>query len=106
MAKTKSEKKPRTKRPRQSVIPGTEPMFDQGLDDAGNEYVEARDERMALTRRETETQASLKILMIDRGLVKYVTAEGLVATHVHSEADKVSVKVPKAGLDVNGDGEE
>lgn len=61
MAKTK----------KQTSIPGTEPKSITEVDTAAEAYVEARDERMALTEKEVEAKGNLLRVMEKHDLTTY-----------------------------------
>lgn len=57
---------------KQTVIPGTERQGNKKVATAAEKYVEIRDERMALTRREVEARDALLSAMREAGLSTYV----------------------------------
>lgn len=79
------------KRSKQLQIPGTEPEHFPELDEAAEEYVERRDARMAMGKRETEAQDELVKLMHDHGLKNY-EYDGLTVILVNKEKAKVRRK--------------
>ncbi len=92
----------RQRRARQTVLPGTEEQYVPEVTDAVLAYVEARDQRMALTVEETDAQEELQRLMKEHRLKRYVTPEGLTAVLVEASACKVKVSKPRA-VEVNGE---
>ena len=106
--KTKPKPKPKARkpappaaraaRPRQLTVPGTDAPKYPDVDEAADQYVEVRDSRMALTKRETAAQATLLATMQGRGLTVYrletedgnllVTVEDERKVHVRKEREK------------------
>lgn len=56
---------------KQTLIPGTEQKSIKEIDDAAEAYVEIRDKRMALTKKEVEAQATLVAAMAKHNLTAY-----------------------------------
>ncbi len=82
--------KTRTRRPRQTVIPGSVPDAVPAIDDAADAYRDARDARMELLKEEIELQEKLLEAMHAAKLTTYETISGYVVTVAPKE--KVSVK--------------
>lgn len=81
------------KKAKQQRIPGTErPDVHQDIEKAAAAYVEARDERMMLTKREVETQAKLLTAMKAHGLSKYRCDSEDLEVEVVPEAEKAKVR--------------
>ncbi len=79
---------------KQLKIPGTQPKEIKEVNAAAESYVDVRDERMALTERETEARDALVKVMKKHGLDVYVdedAAPPLVVTIIAGE-DKVKVR--------------
>lgn len=102
MAKAKSPKKPKTPRPRQTVMPGAEEEYIPEVTASVISFIEARDRSKDAAEELKEARAALVDVMKQHRLTKYVTPERLVATYELKE--KVLVKKPK-GVVVSGNGE-
>jgi hypothetical protein len=63
MAKAKAEKKPREKKPRQAMIPGTEPELIQEIEDAAESLIEARKAAKQAKSEVDEAALALQALM-------------------------------------------
>lgn len=84
------------KRAKQKTIPGTEEEFIREVEDAADNYVSCRDERMGLTVKEVEAKEKLIEVMHKYDLSVYKTSDGKVVTVAHKETDDVKVQEPKA----------
>jgi len=71
-AKSKTNGAGVAKKPKQVAIPGTERKVHPDVEKAAEAYVEARDERMQLTERESETQGDLMAAIKKHGLQRHV----------------------------------
>lgn len=61
-------------------LPGMEPESIPDLDQAAETYDEAKTQRMKKTQKEKEAKESLLEKMIEHGLERHVTPDGLVVT--------------------------
>lgn len=93
-------KRPRGKRARQGHLPTMEPPSIPEIEAAAAEYVEARDERQSLTKREIEKKAILMHFMKEHGLSVY-DYDNLRVTIDATENVKVNVR--KADEESNGE---
>ena len=93
----------RKPRERQSRLPGMERPSNPTIDRAADEYVEARDERMKLTKRELETGDRLKLLMKEHDLRTYENDDLEISFDV---SEKVKVKRRKDEAATDTDAEE
>jgi hypothetical protein len=84
--------KPRTRKPRQRYIPGTEPPSVPAIEKAAEAYVEARDARMSMLATEVERHDALLALMREHKLDSY-EFDGQIINIVHQ--DRVRVKRKK-----------
>lgn len=91
--KATTEAPPRSRRPRQQQIPGTEPPSIKEIDDAAEQYVDRRDMRMSLGKEESEAAEKLQALMKANNLSFY-EYEGNIVTL--DSVTKVKVKKKKA----------
>lgn len=89
MAKQKTPRKPRTPKPRQQFLPGTEPLCVPEIDKAADEYRAARDMRMDALKEEIALQDVLLGKMHEHKLNVY-EYDGYVV--VVAPKEKVSVK--------------
>jgi len=90
---------------KQTHIPGTEPKSIKEVDTAAEAYVEARDERMALTEKEVEAKDALINVMKKHDLSVYRDDEAdppLVVTIIPG-VDKVKVSRVTDGDDVGAE---
>ncbi len=97
-----TDKKPkRTKAAKQTKMPGTErPDVNKDIEKAAAVYVEFRDERMALTKKEVESQAKLLGLMKAAGLMIYRCDTEDLEVEIVPEAEKAKVRrVTPPGVD-------
>ena len=95
----------RTATKKQTSIPGTEPKSITEVDTAAEAYVEARDERMALTEKEVEAKDALINVMKKHDLSVYRDDEAdppLVVTIIPG-VDKVKVSRVTDGDDVGAE---
>lgn len=99
--KTPPPRKPRPKRPKQPFFEGMEPPSFPPLDDAIEQYVEARDARMEALKEEVLAKAALITLMKDLGQVAYTTPDGYTAT-LESTSD-LKVRRRKQEAEANGE---
>lgn len=90
------EKKPR--KAKQTRLPGTARTdVHPDIEEAAQKYVEVRDERMELTKREVKAQAALLAAMKAHKLTKYrVDAEDL-DVEIVAKDEKVKVKRVELG---------
>jgi hypothetical protein len=70
-AEPPAEPKPRARKPKQAYIPGTEPPSFPAIDSAAEEYVAARDDRMARLKEEIKCGDKLLALMKEYSLESY-----------------------------------
>jgi hypothetical protein len=82
----------RPKKIKQTVLKEMEPTRNSAIDKAAEAYVEARDERMELTKQETATKAVLMAAMKEAGESIYETEDGLVVEITHKDVEDVKVK--------------
>ena len=92
----------RARRPKQTKLPGTEPKTHPDIVNAAEAYVEVRDERCELSKRESERAGVLLGAMKKHGLSHYVLDDG-ARVEIVPGADKVKVRKPK---DESGDEDE
>lgn len=86
---------PRTRsKPKQQKIPGTESKVHPDIVNAAESYVEVRDERCELSKRESERAGVLLEAMKRHGLTTYALEDG-TRVEVVPGADKVKVRKPK-----------
>ena len=83
---------PRKRRAKQDALPGMQNEELRDLIAAADEYVAVRDERMDLTKKETEASSTLLRLMHEHKLESYVH-DGL--TIEIEQLEKVKVRKPK-----------
>lgn len=82
------------RRARQAQLPALADKVDRELSDLAEHYVEVRDERMVLTKKEIERRDLLGLKLKERGLTSYTDPEtGMVVTLDVTE--KVKVKRPR-----------
>lgn len=83
-AKSKAKKtpkpRPRARRPKQLVIPGTEQQFNPSVEDATATYYDVMMERCKMSKEEDEAKDNLINKMKEAGLDRYETADSLVVT--------------------------
>lgn len=89
------------KRAKDAHLPGLEPVVNAAVHRAIEEYVEARDHRMQLTKVEVEKRAALMRVMKEAGLADYVV-DGHEA---HIEHGEETVKAKLVSEDEEGEGE-
>ena len=77
------------------ALPGMEHRTIPALERAGVAYAEIRDERMALTARETALKRDVRTLMQQHQRTTYVSATVEITLDPPSGEDKVKVKVLK-----------
>ena len=73
-------KRPRTRRPKQAVLPGTEDQFIAALEDATATYYDVMIDRCKLSKEEAEAKDNLIDKMKENACERYETADGLVVT--------------------------
>lgn len=99
MAKTKKPRPPRQRKPKQTYIPGTEPPCFPEIDGAAENYYEAMQERVKLSKEEDEAKDNLIDKMKAHGLTRCEYDDKVV-----SITDKSNVKVKrKKTVESNGD---
>jgi hypothetical protein len=99
------EKKPR--KGKQTRLPGTERHDTHpDIEEAAAKYVEARDERMSLTKREVETKAVLLATMKAHKLDKYRCDSEDLEVEIVPEGETVKVKKVAPPEDFADDGVE
>lgn len=85
-------------RPRQTTMPGTDAPKVKAIEAAAEVYVEVRDERMGLTKREVQAREKLIAVMKTAGLTVYRIpaddGEGALIVSVSDES-KVTVRKEK-----------
>jgi hypothetical protein len=99
MASTKGS----STKPKQTKLPGTVPPRIAAIDRAADAYVDVRDERMKLTKTETERKSALIVTMKQAGQRVYRGGSGSDVYVVTLIEGAEKVKVSRAGE--NGDGE-
>ena len=82
------------KRAKDQHLPGMEPKVDKSIHRAIEEYVEARDQRMALTRVEVEKRNHLLSVMKAAGIVDYDVDHH--EAHIATE-ETIKAKLIRAG---------
>lgn len=82
---------PNRKRPKQSSLPGMENRSLKKLDDLAHEYADVRDDRMELTKRESELQNDLLTEMKKHKI--HVYKYGDVRCEIIPEHERVKVKI-------------
>lgn len=94
---TKVEEKPekKGKRLEQGHLPGMAPKKNVKVHNRALKYVEIRDERMGLTRKEVDAKRELLACMHDEGLTEYV--HGDLSVNVNTK-ELVKVKLASAEL--------
>ena len=78
-------------RARQTSIPGTERVYHADVTAAAEDYVEVRDERMALTEREEPLHAKLLEKMKQHGITHYIDADAEIEVKVVATEEKAKV---------------
>lgn len=78
------------------ALPGLEHRTIPALEAAGVEYAAIRDERMALTERETALKSQVRTLMKKYQRTTYVSAAVEITLEPPDGEDKVKVKVLKS----------
>jgi hypothetical protein len=82
---------PKGNREKQEDLPGMEDRLIKDLDAAAFEYAETRDQRMELSKTESELKTKLLGLMKKHGKESYIH-DGIEITVVHEE-ETVKVKI-------------
>ncbi len=82
-------------RARQQVLTGLAPQFFSEVDEAVNQYVNARDALKDAKEAEESALTFLLSALKTQKLKRYQTPENVLVQVKHAEKDKVSVKVPK-----------
>lgn len=90
---------------KQTKIPGTERQKIKAIDKAAEAYVEVRDERMGLTKKEKEAKEKLLSLMKEHKLDSYTDEDASPPLIVTVEAKDETVKVKRASEDETEDDE-
>lgn len=75
----------------------------RAIETAADQYVTARDDRMALTKKEVDTRSKLAAVMHDNKLCRYVYGDLLVLCEPGKE--KIKVKTVDGPDDLEGDEE-
>jgi hypothetical protein len=103
MATKKAAKKsPEVKKgPRQQQLPEMEDRAIEALEEKAQEYVEARDERMGLSKKEVEVKGQLLQLMKAHKREHY--KRGPIEINIVHEKENIKVKVKAAGDDEDGE---
>ena len=85
------------RKPREAALPGMEDHAIRPLEDVAKRYAEIRDERMELTKEETQLKKSALALMkkYDKTIYRHA---GITITVIQGEED-VKVRVQKADKD-------
>lgn len=92
-----------TKRAKQGFLAGQEPPSILAVDAAADDYFDQMNKRCRLSKKEAEAQANLLERMIEHGLERYVTPDGLVCTRT----SKSKIKVKKQNdPESNGESDE
>ena len=86
------------KRPRQGYLPDMEPPSIKAVDRAALAYVEARDERMAKLKAETDAKDNLLALLKEHNLTSY-EFDGYTVTITSTADVKVRRKKEQEGGD-------
>ncbi len=86
----------KTRRPRQPKLPAMEDVSYPDIDEAAGEYVDARDNRMAMLKDEVEKGTQLLQKMREHNLNSY-SYDGQIVTVVNQT--KVKVQRPKEEAD-------
>jgi len=85
---------PKARKPRQAKLPGTEPAEHPDVVNAAEAYVEVRDQRCEMSKRESERAGVLLAAMKKHGLSTYALEDGS-RVEVVPGADKVKVRKPR-----------
>ena len=88
------------KGPRQQNLPEMEDRKIEALEEKAQEYAEARDERMGLSRQEIELKGQLLQLMKAQKREHY--KRGPITIDIVHESENIKVKVKAAGDDDEG----
>lgn len=104
MAKTKAAPRKRKPRTRQGFLPDMEPPSHKDIDDAAEDYVDARDARMRMLKTEIDAKGRLLERMREHALTTYKTPEDYVVTV--DQLAQIKVKKAKAEAEANGESEE
>ena len=91
----KPKKAPKAKKPRQARLPGTEDNKIQEIETAALDYVEVRDERMEMIKKEKTAKDSLLATMHKNGKTTYRCGEIDIA--IIPEGEKLKVKIHSGG---------
>jgi hypothetical protein len=89
----KPKKAPKAKKPRQARLPGTEDNKIQEIESAALDYVEQRDERMELTKKEKAAKDALLAVMHANNKKTYVCGD--LDISIRPEGEKLTVRVRK-----------
>ena len=89
---------------KQGHLEGMEPPTIKELDEAADNYMDIRDKRMAMTRKECSKQDHLQELMKEHKLTVY-EYDGYIVTLNQTEKVKVR-KRPEGEPSANGDGDD
>jgi hypothetical protein len=103
MAKAKQAPKPKKPRAKQGHLPGMEPPSVPEIEKAADDYVEARDARMAAMEPEASAKKLLTELMKKHGLATYEYDSRIVTLAGEPE---VRVKKKKTADDTDSDSKE
>lgn len=97
-------KKPRVRSPKAADLPGMENRDIPELEELASEYVDIRDERIALNRRESELKKKLRAAMKQHNRVRYANDGVEIELIPPAGEDDVKVKVKKPKhVDDDGD---
>lgn len=88
--KTAKKKNPPAKKPRQGRLPGTEDHQIKELHSIGDDYMDARDQRMESGKEEKNLKDAILAIM-KRHKIEHYRCDGLEITVVH-EKEKIEVK--------------
>ena len=94
---------PPARKPRQAEIPGTERKVNKTVAAAARSYVEARDARMELTKKEKDSKELLIAAMVKAGEEVYRDDSASPPLLVHLKKGKNDVKVTEVGEDPESD---
>lgn len=106
MAKTKKPRgRPKTKRPRQEVLPEMAASQIHAIENAADDYVDVRDNRMGWTQKEIAAKQSLMTLMKEHHLKSYLTANEQEVVYTQAEKEDVKVRSKKDNKKADSNGE-
>jgi hypothetical protein len=91
IAKKTEKKSKATSKSKQTSIPGTERVYHADVTAAAEDYVEVRDERMALTEREEPLHSKLLEKMKQHGITHYIDADAEIEVKVVATEEKAKV---------------